>query len=126
MMRWLRARAEKREQPPARHCIGCRAALAGRTDDGLRASGASFLEGAGWLCGARCEYQYRLRFRIQPTGTPPAGVPRRTTGSLRAVTPPVGEPIEKGPVPEREITPAADALAAALRARRQKRNGGFR
>ena len=79
---WIRSRAAKRAEPEGRQCTGCLTAVAGSTDEQLRASGGVLLEGVGWFCGERCERQYRLRFRIQPAGTPAGGSPRTTPTPL--------------------------------------------
>ncbi|MGZ6081722.1 MAG: hypothetical protein ACXWK4_12970, partial [Myxococcaceae bacterium] len=107
-----------------RQCTGCRTAVAGSTDEQLRASGGVLLEGVGWFCGERCERQYRLRFRIQPAGTPAGGNARATPPPA----PPSGTSTEPGPGAEPEAGPkrrsAEDELTAALRARRQKYSSG--
>ncbi|MGZ3447376.1 MAG: hypothetical protein ACXU88_16950 [Myxococcaceae bacterium] len=123
---WIRSRAAKRAEPEGLQCTGCRTAVAGSTDEQLRASGAVLLEGVGWFCGERCERQYRLRFRIQPAGTPAGGNARATPPPA----PPAGTSTEPGPgaEPEEASAPkrrsAEDELTAALRARRQKYSSG--
>jgi hypothetical protein len=123
---WIRSRAAKRAEPEGRQCTGCRTAVAGSTDEQLRASGGVRLEGVGWFCGERCERQYRLRFRIQPAGTPADASPRATpTPAPRASTStgadPDAEAVEaQGP----KRRSAEDELTAALRARRQKYSSG--
>ncbi len=123
---WIRSRAGKRAEPEARQCTGCRTAVAGSTDEQLRASGGVLLEGVGWFCGERCERQYRLRFRIQPAGTPAGGSPRTTPTPLpRAGTsndPAPNAEAEGASGPKRRS--AEDELSAALRARRQKYSSG--
>jgi hypothetical protein len=119
VMKWIRSRAAKREEvPQGHHCVGCRTAIAGSTDDELRASGGVFLEGGGWFCGARCERQYRLRFRIQPASTP-------ADGSRAARTPtPAPAPAETEEAPSSRRRSAAEELAEALRARRRLPTNG--
>jgi len=68
VLQWFRSRARKREEPAGESCAGCLASLAGSGEDQLRALGAIFMEAVGWFCGARCERQYRLRFRIRAAG----------------------------------------------------------
>jgi|GEM_PF-238272 len=123
---WFRSRAARRAGPAKRHCIGCRTAIAGATDDELLASGGVLLEGAGWLCGARCERQYRLQFRIQPTPTPSAGNPRTTptlvSRSVKPAEPGRSATAEEPSSPGRRS--AQDELTAALRARRMKYSSG--
>ena len=122
MVNWIRSRAARREEPPAQQCTGCRVAIPGASDDELRASGGTFLEAVGWFCGPRCERQYRLRFRIQPANTPlPAPASATPPGGSRTSTPPPVEAVSAG---EPSRPPAADALAAALRARRRRHTGG--
>lgn len=118
VMKWIRSRAAKQEEvPQGHHCVGCRTAIAGSTEDELRASGGVFLEGGGWFCGPRCERQYRLRFRIQPAATPADG--------SRARTPtPAPAPAETQEAPSSGRRSATEELADALRARRRQLNGG--
>ena len=122
VLTWFRSRAARQAAPAKRHCIGCRTPMAGTTDDALRASGGVLLEGAGWLCGARCERRYRLQFRIQPALRPSNGSPTPTP----APVPRSGNPSEPRPsVTGEERSPpgrrsAQDELTAALRARRMK------
>jgi hypothetical protein len=119
---WIRARVAKRAEEEAReasrHCTGCRTSIVGTSNEQLRASGGVLLEGVGWFCSARCERQYRLRFRIQQPGAAPIArsqtpVPRSSTP---AETSAEGEP-EAG-APKRRS--AQQELEAALLARRQK------
>jgi hypothetical protein len=123
---WIRSRTAKRAEPEGRQCTGGLTAVAGSTDEQLRASGGVLLEGVGWFCGERCERQYKLRFRIQPAGTPAGGSPRTTpTAVARSGTSTHPEPnadAEEAPAPKRRS--AEDELSAALRARRQKYSSG--
>ena len=114
-MKWIRSRAARQEEvPQGHHCIGCRTAIAGSTDEELRAAGGVFLVGAGWFCGSRCERQYRLRFRIRPT-------PAEGSRVARTPTPSPAEPQE----PERPgRRSAAEELAEALKARRRQLTNG--
>jgi hypothetical protein len=117
--KWIRSRAEKQEETTGQHCTGCRSTIAGNTEDEFRASGGTFLTGAGWFCGPRCELQYRLRFRIQPSGSQAAvPMPRTPTPRPGAL---VADPPET-PAPARRS--AADELAEALRARKRSSSGG--
>jgi hypothetical protein len=112
VLKWIRSRAAKQEEEPqGHHCIGCRTAIAGSTDDELRAAGGVFLAGGGWFCGPRCERQYRLRFRIQPAGRTPTPTPAPA-------------PAEKQEEPSSGRRSAADELAEALRARRRQLTNG--
>jgi hypothetical protein len=119
LAKWIRSRAEKQQEPTGQHCTGCRSTIAGDTDDELRASGGTFLTGAGWFCGPRCERQYRLRFRIQPSGSQAAALTPRTPTprppSLAADPPETSAPARRS---------AADELAEALRARKRSSSGG--
>jgi hypothetical protein len=121
---WIRSRAAKRAEPEGRQCAGCLTAVAGSTDEQLRASGGVLLEGVGWFCGERCERQYKLRFRIQPGVTPAGGSPRMTpTPGPRSGTSTDPAPdADEAPGPKRRS--AEDELSAALRARRQKYSSG--
>lgn len=119
LAKWIRSRGEKREEASGQHCTGCRTTIAGETDDELRASGGTFLTGAGWFCGPRCERQYRLRFRIQPSGSQAlTPVPRTPTPRPPAL---VTDPPEPAAPARRS---AAEELAEALRARRRPSSGG--
>jgi hypothetical protein len=117
VMKWIRSRAAKQEEvPQGHHCVGCRTAIAGSTEDELRAAGGVFLEGGGWFCGPRCERQYRLRFRIQPAATPADG-----SRAARTPTPAPAEPQKASSTGRRS---AAEELAEALRARRRQPTNG--
>ena len=124
LAKWIRSRAEKREEATGQHCTGCRSTIAGTTDDELRASGGTLLAGAGWFCGPRCERQYRLRFRIQPAATPSVGsqaaAPMPRTPTPRPA-PLVTDPPE---TPTPAWRSAAEELAEALRTRRRPGSGG--
>jgi hypothetical protein len=116
-MKWIRSRAVKQEEEPqGHHCTGCRTAIAGTTDDELRAAGGVFLEGAGWFCGARCDRQYRLRFRIRPT--PADGSPALEQRKPTPRPPPLAADPQESPGSARRS--AAEELAEALRARRRQ------
>ena len=122
VLNWIRSRGTKQaEEPAGQRCIDCRSLIPGSTEDELRASGGVFLAGAGWLCGARCERAYRLRFRIQPT--PADGSPRSVTPPARRMTPASDQASVEETDPDRR--PAADELAAVLRARRRRLNNGM-
>jgi len=120
VVKWLRSKTGKAKEPVGQRCKGCQAFIGGTTDEELFFSGGVFLAGAGWFCGGRCENDYRLRFRIQPARTPVQGTPEAGSNApSRRPTP--SEPVEEIP-PERR--PAAEELAAALRARRRRLNEG--
>lgn len=115
MVKWIRSRAVKQDEPAGKQCTGCLSPMAGTTDDDLRAAGATFLASVGWFCNGRCERQYRLRFRIQPDAVP---VPRTPTPRP---PPLVADPVAEGePAGKRS---AAEALAEALRQRRGRTTG---
>ena len=119
VVKWIRSKVPKREEPAGQNCNGCLRHIAGTTEDELFFSGGVFLPGVGWFCSARCETQYRLRFRVQAsktpvTGTAQAPVSRSPTG--KAPTPPPEPPAEPA---ARARRPAAEELADALRARRR-------
>ena len=113
-MKWIRSRvARPAEEPTGQHCTGCRTPIPGATEDEFRAAGGVFLATVGWFCGARCERQYRLRFRITPAnGSQVASRPRTPT--------PRRPPLAADPEPQAPARrPAADELADALKARRR-------
>ena len=117
MVKWIRSRAVKQDEPTGKQCTGCLSPMAGTTDDELRAAGATFLASVGWFCNSRCERQYRLRFRIQPDAVPVPRTPTPRPPPLAAD--PVaggGEPVEK--------RSAAETLADALRLRRGRTSHG--
>ena len=122
VLNWIRSRAVKEDEPAGRQCTGCLSPMAGTTDDELRAAGATFLASVGWFCTSRCERQYRLRFRIQPATTPADGSPHSTASVARRMTPAIDQAALEETEPDRR--PAADVLAAALRARRRRMNNG--
>jgi len=122
VMKWIRSRAAKQnDEPQGRHCTGCLKPIAGATDDDLRASGGVFLEGAGWFCGARCERQYRLRFRIRPT--PAEGSPALEQRKPTPRPPPLKADPVPGEAPSTGRRSAAAELAEAIRRRRQVGSG---
>lgn len=113
-MKWIRSRvARPVEEPAGHHCTGCRTTIPGASEDELVAAGGVFLATVGWFCGARCERQYRLRFRITPAnGSQAASQPRTPT--------PRPAPLAADPEPESPARrSAADELAEALKARRR-------
>ena len=116
MVKWIRSRAVKQDEPAGKQCIGCLSPMAGSTEDELRAAGCTFLANVGWFCNGRCERQYRLRFRIQPDAVPVHRTPVPRPPPLVA-DPVVGEqPAEK--------RSAAETLAEALRQRRGRTSTG--
>ena len=120
VLKWIRSRAARPEEPPAQQCTGCRTHIAGATEDELRTAGGVFLANVGWFCGSTCERQYRLRFRIQPAATPGDGT--KASAQPRKRTPqPQQAPAEE---PSSGRRSAADVLAEALRARRRQPTGG--
>ena len=118
VMKWIRSRAARPAEPPGQQCTGCRTAIPGATEDELRASGGVFLASVGWFCGATCERQYRLRFRIQTT---PADGSRAAPQPSRKPTP---KPVDPPEAPSSGRRSAAEELADALRARRRQVNKG--
>ncbi|HVP60490.1 MAG TPA: hypothetical protein VMT11_08020 [Myxococcaceae bacterium] len=124
VVKWIRSRASKRAERGGKQCTGCRTLVAGETEEQLHASGGVLLAGVGWFCGARCERQYRLRFRIQSAATPPDGSPRPTpTPAPRSATPPA-DIVEASEPSTPRRPPAADELAAVLRERRRRLMNG--
>jgi len=119
---WIRSRTAKRAEPEGRQCTSCLTAVAGSTDEQLRASGGVLLEGVGWFCGERCERQYKLRFRIQPAGGSPRTTPTAVARSGTSTHPEPNADAEEAAAPKRRS--AEDELSAALRARRQKYSSG--
>ena len=110
MVKWIRSRTVKQDEPTGTQCTGCLSPMAGTTDDELRAAGATFLASVGWFCNKRCERQYRLRFRIQPDAVPVHRTP------VPRPPPLVADPVS-GEEPDTKRS-AADTLAEALRQRR--------
>jgi hypothetical protein len=125
LVNWIRSKVSKPEEPAGKSCIGCLKHIPGATDEELFFAGGVLLAGAGWFCGARCENQYRLRFRVQSSRTTSG----ETTGAVPHSSRPSGElPVAETKSPaeplEPERAPAADVLAEALRARRRRMNSG--
>jgi hypothetical protein len=123
VLKWIRSRAARPEEPPGQQCTGCRTQIAGATEDELRAAGGVLLANVGWFCGSTCERQYRLRFRIQPAATPgdrgkAAAQPRKPTPKPQQAVAEVTETAAEEPSSGRRS--AADVLAEALRARRRQ------
>ena len=123
VLKWIRSRAAKPEEPVGQHCTGCRTTIPGATEDEFRAAGGVFLASVGWFCGGRCERQYRLRFRIQPAGTPSDG--SRAAQPVRTPTPtPQAVAAEPSEAPGSGRRSAVDELTEALRRRRQLNGTG--
>jgi len=125
LVNWIRSKVSKPAERAGKSCILCLEHLPGTTDEELFFNGGVILEGAGWFCGPRCQNQYRLRFRIQAT--------RTTSGETARAAPASSRPSGPFPVPETkspteprkaELTPAAEALADALRTKRRQSSGG--
>ena len=110
-MKWIRSRAARPAEPAGQHCTGCRTTIPGATEDDFRAAGGVFLTSVGWFCGAKCERQYRLRFRIQPA-TPADG--------SQAASQPSRKPTPR-PAPLVADPPEAPSLRSPLRCRRARR-----
>jgi hypothetical protein len=126
VLKWIRSRAARPEEPTGQQCTRCRTTIAGATEDELRAAGGVLLASVGWFCGPSCEQQYRLKFRIQSATTPAEGSkaaaqPRKPTPKPR---PPVTEVTEAAEAPSSGRRSAADLLTEALRARRRQLNNG--
>ena len=116
MVKWIRSRGVKQAESAGKHCTGCRSTMLGATEDELRASGGILLAGVGWFCSARCEWQYRLRFRIQPDAVP---LQQRTP--VPRPPPLVVLPAEPDPEEKRS---AVEELAEVLRRRRRRLTHG--
>jgi hypothetical protein len=126
VLKWIRSRAARPEEPPGQQCTRCRTTIAGATEDELRAAGGVLLASVGWFCGPICERQYRLKFRIQPAGTPADGSKAAAQPGTRTPKPqpPVTEVAETAEAPSSGRRSAADLLTEALRARRRQLNNG--
>ena len=123
VMKWIRSRAARPAEPAGQHCTGCRTTIPGATEDEFRAAGGVFLTSVGWFCGAKCERQYRLRFRIQPA-TPADGSQAASQPSRKPTPRPAPLVADPPEAPSSGRRSAADELAAALRARRRPLNNG--
>lgn len=122
-MKWIRSRASRpAEPPPGKHCTGCRTTIPGATEDELRAAGGVFLASVGWFCGAKCERQYRLRFRIQPATTPADGSQAASKPSRKRTPNPAALVTDPPEAPSSGRRSAADELTAAIQARRRQLN----
>jgi len=126
VLKWIRSRAARPEEPTGQQCTRCRTTIAGATEDELRAAGGVLLANVGWFCGPGCEQQYRLKFRIQSATTPAEGSkaaaqPRKPTPKPQ---PPVTEVTEAAEAPSSGRRSATYLLTEALRARRRQLNNG--
>jgi len=95
VLKWIRSRRPKQEEPAGEHCFECRTLLPDGAEE-RRASGAVLLDRVGWFCALRCEQRYRFRFRLQPSRPPspdsspvaPAPTPSSTVQVVHAVSSP--------------------------------------
>ena len=72
MLRFLRRRFEA-PMHEGTTCQWCRTLVPATTDEQLFLAGAVLDPVAGWFCSDGCARQYALRFRVQPSRTPPGG-----------------------------------------------------
>jgi len=72
MLGFLRRRPRD-EEPEGTTCQWCRKIIPATTSEELFMAGAVLDPLAGWFCSTPCAQNYSVRFRIQPSRTPPAG-----------------------------------------------------
>jgi hypothetical protein len=78
MFRFLKRRSARTEEREGTTCQWCRTVIPATTSHELFHAGAVLDPVAGWFCSTPCAQQYGLRFRVQPSRTPPGGSrPRR-------------------------------------------------
>ena len=72
MLGFLRRRPRD-EELEGTTCQWCRKIIPATTNEELFMAGAVLDPLAGWFCSTPCAQHYGLRFRVQPSRTPPAG-----------------------------------------------------
>ena len=117
MVKWIRSKVSKRDEPTGKQCTACLGQIGGATEEELFFAGGVFLIGVGWFCGPRCENKYRLRFRIQGRPSSETAVARRPSGPSPAVAT-AAAPLDS------EQEPTAEEVAEVLRARRRRMSSG--
>ena len=75
MLRFLKRRSTRSEEPEGTTCLWCRTLVPAQTTEQLFLAGAVRDPIAGWFCSEPCARQYIARFRVQPPRTPPHGSP---------------------------------------------------
>jgi len=73
MLGFLRRRSPRDEEPEGTTCQWCRMIIPATTNEDLFMAGAVLDPVAGWFCSTPCAQQYTVRFRVQPSRTPPGG-----------------------------------------------------
>ncbi|HET9156212.1 MAG TPA: hypothetical protein VFN91_06065 [Myxococcaceae bacterium] len=68
-----RRRAARDEEPEGTTCQWCRKIIPATTNEELFMAGAVLDPLAGWFCSNPCAQNYGIRFRVQPSRTPPGG-----------------------------------------------------
>jgi len=72
MLGFLRRRPRD-EEPEGTTCQWCRKIIPATTNEELFMAGAVLDPLAGWFCSTPCAQHYGVRFRVQPSRTPPSG-----------------------------------------------------
>lgn len=73
MLRFLKRRSARVEEPQGTTCLWCRNVIPASTSEELFLAGAVLDPVAGWFCSNSCARQYTVRFHVQPSRTPPTG-----------------------------------------------------
>jgi hypothetical protein len=73
MLDFLRRRSVRDEEPEGTTCQWCRKIVPATTNEELFTAGAVLDPVAGWFCSTLCAQNYSVRFRVQPSRTPPGG-----------------------------------------------------
>jgi hypothetical protein len=73
MLRFFKRFAPHPEEVEGTTCQWCRSIIAASTSEELFLAGAVLDPLAGWFCSSNCAKQYSIRFRVQPSRTPPRG-----------------------------------------------------
>ena len=76
MLEFLRRRRDRDEEPEGTTCQWCRKIIPATSNEELFLVGAVLDPLAGWFCSTLCAQQYGVRFRVQPSATPPGGARR--------------------------------------------------
>jgi hypothetical protein len=73
MLGFLKRRSARDEEREGTACLWCRTVIPATTREALFLAGAVLDPLAGWFCSKSCAQQYGVRFRVQPSRTPPGG-----------------------------------------------------
>ena len=73
MLEFLKRRTARDEEPVGTACQWCRRVIPPAPHEELFLAGAVLDPVVGWFCSTLCAENYGIRFRVQPSRTPPGG-----------------------------------------------------